>query len=706
MFTKKIIGFLLISVGTILFSIVATNLNLFSSIENKSWDYRLSLIADGRTDPNIKIIIVDQASLDSFAKNEGITWPWPRTMYLPLIRYLKAAGAKGVAFDLIFSEGSIHGVEEDIEFASELGGDMPIVSAVAPAISEAYIEREVEFELFKKLQVKEGFRTSLSSKYFLDENGLEFKSATFPVKEVLEKSQVLGSTWVSPDSDGIFRHYWSGGKIKGVPILSLAFSLFNAVEGEREEGPIREDDFDSQGRLTLKFKGDQGTYKTYPIADVISSYVNEFEREAAERVPSSANLSEFKDAWVFIGVWAPGLLDLRPTPLDEVYKGVEYHATVLDNLIHSEFIHEVEPRFDYIYSALFVLMITCSVFFIKNQKLQFFLLIFTFFSFVVCAYLLAKNLYWIKLVIPFISVLIALLSSLIYQYYLEGRERRFLKNAFSRYVSPELIQKIIRDPKSLMLGGERRELTIFFSDLAGFTGISESMAPDRLVSLLNNYLTEMTNILLKSGATLDKYEGDAIIAFWNAPIDIEDHPYRALSATMECQRRLLELTPYYRSEYGVDLKMRIGLHTGMVNVGNFGSHERFDYTVIGDAANLAARLEGVNKVFGTSVLISESTQKFLGDRILCRRLGSIRVVGRLEAVSVFEPLEDSFDRSSLENFTRSLSLYEENQKESALRGFLSLEADPVAQVYVERIKEELAGKVRIDWTPVWNLSSK
>lgn len=708
MITKKNLGFLLISLISVLISVLGNYHSIFSSIENRSWDFRLGLTAGGKqaADSNIKLIIVDQASLNSYAANEGITWPWPRTMYVPVLRYLQAAGAKGVAFDLIFSEGSIHGVEEDVEFASELEAKMPIVSAVAPAISNVYSTSKEDFDIFKKRQSEENSRTQFFSRYSLDLSGIDFHSATLPVREILEKSPVFGSTWVAPDDDGIFRHYRSGGDIDGVPILSLAFSLFNAgSESSQSTDKILSSElFDLEGRLTVKFNGGQGTYQTIPIADVISSYVDKFESEDNQNKQPIIPLETFKDAWVFIGVWAPGLLDLRPTPLDEVYKGVEYHATVLDNLIHSKFVVEVRPFLNNAYSAFFVLLITLSAFFVNKERAQLILFILIALSFSYSGYVLAENGYWIKMIVPLFSMIIALLASLIFQYYLEGRERRFIKNAFSRYVSPELIKKIIADPRSLSLGGEKRELTIFFSDIAGFTAVSESLPADQLVSLLNHYLTEMTDIILASGATLDKYEGDAIIAFWNAPINIEDHPYKAVKAALDCQKRLKELRPQFETQYGVDMHMRIGLHTGLVNVGNFGSRERFDYTVIGDTANLAARLEGVNKVFGTYILISEQTKELLGDRIPCRKLGTIRVVGRKQGIDVYEPLADG--QMGVEEFQACLKQYEDKELELALSGFSKLNKDPVAKTYLVRIAQELQSGNLDEWSHVWNLSSK
>lgn len=709
MLSKKIICFVVVSTLAIMLAITANNRQFLHSIENKSWDFRLKLTAEGKAkaDPNIKIIIVDQASLDHYAENEGITWPWPRTFYVPVLRYLKAAGAKGAAFDLLFSEGSIHGVEEDIEFATELLGTMPIVSTVAPVLAETSTSSKAAFSIFKKRQLQEESKTAFSQHFALSRSNLDFSAVTLPIPDILKRGAAFGSTWVAPDSDGVFRHYWSGGYIKNVPLLSLAFSLHNAVAKEPiyAAGEL-EKFFDTQGRLTVRFHGGQRTYETIPIADVISSYISEFEDSSPDKQKPIVPLETFKDAWVFIGVWAPGLLDLRPIPLDEVYKGVEYHATVLDNLLHKDFIRKVPPYLNNIYSALLILLTTAAVFFIQRQSIQVLCYLIIAGAFAYSGFALTAAGYWIQMVVPMLSITLALITSLALQYYLEDKERRFIKNAFSRYVSPKLIQKILADPDSLALGGEKRELTIFFSDLAGFTTISESLPADQLVSLLNRYLSAMTDIILDSGATLDKYEGDAIIAFWNAPVTIAQHPIAAVEAALKCQEKLAELRTQFQTEYGVALHMRIGLHTGIVNVGNFGSLERFDYTVIGDAANLASRLEGVNKVFGTPILISQNTKEQLENRIPCRKLGSIKVVGKKEAIDVYQPLAASYDMQTIEMFHRCLELYENKQLSEALEGFSKLQNDAPAQAYITKIMQELETVESGNWSPIWNLTSK
>ena len=259
---------------------------------------------------------------------------------------------------------------------------------------------------------------------------------------------------------------------------------------------------------------------------------------------------------------------------------------------------------------------------------------------------------------------------------------------FNQYLSPQVIDKLIADPHSLKLGGEVRELTLFFSDIRGFSTISEQLTPEALTSLLNDYLSEMCEIILDEGGTIDKYEGDAVIAFWNAPLDVPDHAERGVRAALRCQRRLAALRPEYAAKFGHDLYARIGLNTGEVVVGNMGSRQRFDYTFLGDAGNLAARLEGANKAFASWTMISHETMRRAGDGFRYRKLARIQVVGRREPTDVYEPFFPEVYEvraAQLEQFNNAREKFEAGAFEEAKTLFERLsEDDPTARVYLER----------------------
>lgn len=312
--------------------------------------------------------------------------------------------------------------------------------------------------------------------------------------------------------------------------------------------------------------------------------------------------------------------------------------------------------------------------------------------------------------VPVLGSFLALAAGFGFQFQLEGRQHRFIKNAFQFYVSASVIDKIVDDPARLALGGEKRDLTIFFSDIKGFTSISEALDASQLLHLLNEYLTLMTETVLETGGTVDKYVGDAVVAFWNAPLSVPDHAEQAARAAILCQQRLAAKRPYFKEQYKVDLKTRIGLNSGLTNVGNFGSQTRFNYTMIGDAANLASRLEGVNKAFGTSILISHSTYSGLSKNIICRKVGGIQVIGKAEVVTVYEPyMPDlkNFSLDSLPQYMTGIDAFARGDLDEAARAFSGLSEDPVAESYLERIKEErVLQKDGAVWSPVWVMKDK
>jgi len=315
--------------------------------------------------------------------------------------------------------------------------------------------------------------------------------------------------------------------------------------------------------------------------------------------------------------------------------------------------------------------------------------------------------FWLPLVVQEVAVAATLLAGGVIHYTAEGRQKLFIKNAFKQYLSPAVIEELIRHPERLTLGGERRTLSIFFSDLAGFTGMSERLEPEHLTLLLNEYLSAMTDIILASGGTIDKYEGDAIIAFWNAPLPLPDHAGRAVQAALRCQERLAELRPDFKARFGCDLFMRIGINTGPVVVGNLGSSQRFDYSILGDNANVAARLEGVNKEFDTQILISEPCCRQLPVGMTVREIARVGVVGRKEPITVFEPFAPGDTRRTLQDrFAAALALYYQGEIARAREAFQDMGADDVvAGRYAARCREMLANPP-LAWDGVWRMNAK
>mgnify|MGYP003975291227 FL=1 len=254
-------------------------------------------------------------------------------------------------------------------------------------------------------------------------------------------------------------------------------------------------------------------------------------------------------------------------------------------------------------------------------------------------YLFTQKGLWINTIYPVFTQIFVYSGITVFKFGFEEREKRFIKGAFSQYLAPAVVNQLMDNPALLKLGGERKTITSFFSDVAGFSSISEKLKPEELVHLLNNYLTEMTDIIKKYEGTVDKFEGDAIIAFFGAPISYEDHAKRTCFVAIEMQNRLAELRVKWKQEGKHELFMRIGVNTGPAVVGNMGSLTRMDYTMMGDSVNLSARLEGVNKQYKTETMISQFTYEGAKDYIEVRELDLIRVVGKNEPVKIFELLD-------------------------------------------------------------------
>lgn len=697
---QRVRGWLLISGLSIGISILGLKFNFFAAQENALWTPR-AWIKSSTTQPDkkIKLIIVDQRSLDVLADEYQFQWPVSRQFYVPIIEMMNRGGAKAIGFDLVFSESSQFLVADDEAFAAAVKqSKVPvIVTAVpyenGPALKS--VESESLVELNKKPQ------SALLTKV-KNLNLPSYPGALMPIPSLLESGASIASVREDPDSDGIFRRYTLGSRVGDNFVPSMALALFEhvkdlSISDNQAEG--------EDNRKILNYRGVGGAYKSYSFIDIVSSWASIDAASRGESAPPPiVDPSEFKDSIVLLGVWAAGLQDLRPTPLDPKFRGVEVHATALDNIMHGDFIRQVPFLYTTILVVIFIAGISASIVFVDSLLVAGLVSVFLMSSLFGTSALFALSNYWLPTFIPLLGMVFSTVGSFSWKYALEGRERRFLKSAFRCYVSPAVIEKIIADPSRLKLGGEKRELSIFFSDIKGFTAISERLEPTRLSDLLNRYLTEMTGIIQRSGGTVDKYVGDAVVAFWNAPLDVSDHADRAVKAALECQLRLKELAPLWQQEFGVELSARIGIHTGLVSVGNFGSEDRFNYTMIGDAANLASRLEGANKKFGSEILISEDTYGKLSHRDGVRALGAVKVLGRESAVKVFEPLSGGrFSSEHLEQFRSGVEAFKTGDRNRALFVFGSLLEDPAACAYVARIAEENG---RESQSPVWILSDK
>ncbi len=323
--------------------------------------------------------------------------------------------------------------------------------------------------------------------------------------------------------------------------------------------------------------------------------------------------------------------------------------------------------------------------------------------------------WWADPVVPGVSLGLAFVLATAYSYATEGRQKLAIRRMFSRYMSEKVISHLMNHPELLNLGGERRRMTLFFSDLAGFTTISERLGAEEVVALLNDYLSRMTDIILDEEGTVDKFEGDAIMAFWGAPLPQEDQALRACRAALRQQAALAELNQHFEKMGLPRLGMRIGMHTGDAIVGNLGSEKRFDYTAIGDTVNLASRLEGLNKFYGTFIMASETTRAECGDGVVFREMDRVAVKGKVKPVGVFQPLGLAGDLppAAIElanDFAGALELYRQEKFPEAAALFQAIlvkhPGDSPSQVFLKRCQAYQESPPPPDWQGVFRPDSK
>jgi adenylate cyclase len=667
--------------------------------ENLTYDLRVRALAEpGSATDRIRLVLLDQKSLDWAKESFGLGWPWPRQAYAPMVDFCKRAGAASLSFDVVFTEPSVYGVDDDQTLAESLRSMGRAVLAASFARSDGSSETWPTYVPEPALTVSGHgpLRTA--------------GAATFPIPDLASGAVGVGNVNVSPDTDNVYRSFPLLLQFHGrhVPSLPLAAAVVRGSE-QVALGPdsltvgATRVPLTPGGDAILNYRG-HGAFTTYSAAALMESGMQL--AEGGRPVVDPANL---KGKHVLFGFSATGLLDLRSTPMGGISPGVLVNATALDNLLSGDFLRPAPPWTDATATLLLAVLGALGVTVLSSLWGALAVSTATLAAPVALGSTLYAQDVRSGMAMQLAGCLAALFLAGTWKYATEGRRKRFIKAAFKQYLSPKVIDQLLQHPERLSLGGERRELTIFFSDLEGFTAISERLSPEELTGMLNDYLSAMTDIIHYFEGTVDKYEGDAIIAFWNAPVDQPGHALLAVRAALACQARLAEMRPDLKERTRADVFMRIGLNTGPAVVGNLGSRDRFDYTMLGDAVNLAARLESVNKRFGTHTMLSRATLDRLGDTIPVRELASLRVVGKKQPVTVFEPMpanEYERRREDLSVFAEGLALFRVGDFTSAAALFTSIAPkDPAAAHYASRCAE-LAAAPPTDWDGVWTMTGK
>ena len=463
------------------------------------------------------------------------------------------------------------------------------------------------------------------------------------------------------------------------------------------------------GAMLINYVGDYSKYEHYSFYDIYSDF-------AEQRKTGFDPEKAFKGKIALVGATATAIFDQRTTPLG-TFPGISLHANIINNILHNSALYRPTWMWGFDLLAILVLGILISLIYPRLKPMYTTVLVIL----VVAGYLVVNYYVFdtlhisLTITYPVTSILVVFMGITLYHYTMEEKEKRFIRTTFSAYLSPAVMDDLMAHPEKIKLGGDNKRLTIFFSDIAGFTTISEKLPTERLVHLLNQYLTEMSDIVLNNRGTVDKYIGDAVMAFFGAPVDYPDHAASACLAALDMHEKLKELNVRWKQEGFPPVNCRIGLNTGEVKVGNMGSLKRMDFTVIGDEVNLASRLEGANKAYGTAFMISESTYQDAKDSIEARELDLLAVVGKQKPVRVYQVLArkgklDPKMAQLVKIFHQGLVAYRASKFADALELFKKcLEISPSdspSQVYLQRCQTYIETPPAPDWDGVWRLTKK
>ena len=628
---------------------------LFSTFELKAYDLLSRLCNPDKGHSDIVVVQVDQSSLDSLA-GEGVTWPWPRQVYAPLFERLAQSDA--VFVDIIFSEPSSYGNEDDNILAAALAHSGNVFLPVFATANKRVLD-DVGQAFLDRVKVS-GVQEPSSSLPF----------AITPIAPFASAAHGGGNVMIKPDRDGVYRRlpllYQAAGRTLPHFVLGhlLEQHVITVRQGilQREGLPLPLDN----GALLVRFPRGAQPYTTVPAVDLISE-------AGAARYPAGF----FKGKKVFLGLTAAGLYDLKPTAVSAVSSGVSVHAATLDALLHGGYLQPVPVSAVVLFMAVIV-VIVCGFVLTHTSILANLILLL---AIALAAFGLPALLFiqgWYLALIPSLAALGSSFAvASIYSYATEGRERRFVRRAFSQYMDETIVAHLLKNPELIKPGGQRRRVTVFFADIAGFTSIAEKFPPEETALMLHDVLNAVSEEVIRHRGVIDKYIGDCVMAFWGAPLDSPDAARNACRAALASLEALEQVNLNFKARGLGAISMRVGLHTGDAIVGNLGSDRLFDYTVVGDTVNLASRLESANKFFSTRIMISEDTLKDAGDGFVVRELGLIAVKGKLQPIRIYELLAEK-DRATAElllwagDYSRAMELFHGRQWQAAQELFEAL----------------------------------
>ena len=596
---------------------------LFEVLEEKALDLQFNIRGPIAPGPETVIATIDEKSINRLGR-----FPWPRSTWGRVVDRLTEEGAKVIVFDVFFSEPE--SVASDDLFQKAIMHSGRVILPMVFDLKGGYVESGFTDQTVAFL-IPSAYRAMRNPEQDIVP---EAQMVLPTLNRFSEFAKTLAHFNMNPDIDGTLRWEMLAIKYRGefyAPIGLQAARLYRDIPPEQMTldfgSGIRLGNTyiptDAFGRMLINYRGPNDTFPMYSISDII------------DRTLPPGTL---RDKIVLIGATAIGIYDLRVTPFSTNMAGIEKHASVVDNILHGD---SLSRAMDLDIPLVFVFTIILGLLLPRlgaQAGVALFLALLGGYSAFVHYLFIAQGI-WFSYVYPASAIFFCYTSQTAYRFFTEERRARDIRKMFSSYVSKRIVDELIRDPSQMRLGGTRKELTVLFSDIRGFTTFSEKYQPEEVVSQLNEYLGAMTDIVFQHDGTLDKFVGDAVMAFWGAPLDQPDHAQRAVRCAVDMIRKLQELQAKWAADGKHVIDIGIGINTGEMVVGNMGAEgKKMDFTVIGDNVNLAARVEGLTRKFDSHIIITEFTYAKVQDSVDAQELEAVTVKGKERPVVMYNVL--------------------------------------------------------------------
>lgn len=629
--------------------------SIYQRLELLFYDQRMQLhLPDKARAAAVPIVIID---IDETSLQHEGRWPWSRAKIAELVEKLNEAGAAVIGFDVLFGEAERNSVEEVLagldqqsalyEGLSQLQVNYDHDQLLANKLAESEVVLgylfHYQYDLASGL-LPESLHLNNPSQDLVNQLVIpEMTGYAAPLGVLTEATRGGGFFSLAPDADGVVRRAPMLARYENQLYASLSLEMLrqfmflesiqlttSTIAGKQHIEKIHLDEnlalpTDSSGQLLIPFRGPAETFPYIPAWKLLAGEVD---------------IEELQGALVLVGTSAPGLFDLRATPVASVYPGVEVHANLLAAMLDKQFLQQPSwtPGANFVIALLAGLVLAFSLPWL-TPLLQ--LLISTLLSLAIMSF---TGWLWLTqgivlaLAGPLLLAFLLTVFNFVWGFFYESMTRHRLADMFGQYVPPELVEEMSKHPGEFSFAGESRELSVLFSDIRGFTSLSERLTADELKLLLNRYFTPVTGVIFDHRGTIDKYIGDLVMAFWGAPVADPDHALHSIQAALQMLKATEEISAVFASEGLPEIKVGIGINSGEMSVGDMGSKYRRAYTVLGDAVNLASRLESSTKYYGVSLIVGERTRELALGHFVWRELDLVKVKGKDQPIKIYQPL--------------------------------------------------------------------